>query len=176
MKVWTLAAATLLVGQAVHAQADPNDVTTLDDIIRAYYEVVSGPAGEAADRARDETLHWQVAQIGIAGIGRDGSPILRTMTLSEYHDSFGGPRQNAFYETEAHRVTQRFGNIAHVWSTYEYRDAPDGQKTGGGINSIQLFHDGARWWITSWVFDSERAGNPIPSEYLDQGTANGGPQ
>jgi hypothetical protein len=35
-----------------------------------------------------------------------------------------------------------------------------------GINSIQCYWDGTRWWILGWVYDSERAGNPIPAEYL----------
>ena len=43
---------------------------------------------------------------------------------------------------------------------------PDGEVFGRGINSIQLYHDGDRWWITSWIFDQERAGNEIPAEFL----------
>ena len=27
-------------------------------------------------------------------------------------------------------------------------------------------HDGERWWIMSWIFDTERAGTPIPPGYL----------
>ncbi len=41
----------------------PEDVQTLDGIIKAYYEVVSGPAGESADRARDESLHHPAALV-----------------------------------------------------------------------------------------------------------------
>ena len=41
-----------------------------------------------------------------------------------------------------------------------------GKPYARGINSIQLYFDGERWWITSWVFDSEREGNEIPGEYL----------
>ncbi|HUP00436.1 MAG TPA: hypothetical protein VM737_02820 [Gemmatimonadota bacterium] len=147
----------------------PTDVESLDGIIRAYYEVVSGPAGKSADRARDESLHAPGARIGISGVDPDGKPTLQMMTLGEYHDRFGGPRANPFYEWEIHRVTQRFGNIAHVWSTYAISDTPGGASTGRGINSIQLYFDGARWWITGWVFDSERAGNPIPRQFLPTG-------
>jgi hypothetical protein len=67
-------------------------------------------------------------------------------------------------EREIHRVTKRFGNIAHVFSTYELRRA--GAPAGRGINSIQLFWDGERWWIASAVWDDERKDNPIPREYL----------
>jgi hypothetical protein len=49
--------------------------------------------------------------------------------------------------------------MIHVWSTYEWRNAEDGPVEGRGINSIQRYHDGKRWWITSWIYDSERDDN-----------------
>ncbi|MGH2618532.1 MAG: hypothetical protein ACRDJC_25150, partial [Thermomicrobiales bacterium] len=59
--------------------------------------------------------------------------------------------------------------IAHVWSTYVVSDAQDGTPTGRGINSIQLYFDSTRWWITGWIFDVERAGSPIPRQFLSAG-------
>jgi hypothetical protein len=88
------------------------------------------------------------------------------MTLDEYHESFGGRRTTGFHEREIHRQMQRFGNVAHVWSTYETSREPGGTPFTRGINSIQLYCDGSRWWITSWIFDSERRDSPIPPEYL----------
>jgi hypothetical protein len=35
-----------------------------------------------------------------------------------------------------------------------------------GINSIQLFNDGKRWWIVSIYWQQENARAPIPQEYL----------
>jgi len=150
--------------------ARPDDVTTLDGIIRAYYEVVSGPAGSLPEIARDHTLHHPGAKVSVTGVDGAGDPTIVTGSLDDYYDRVGrGPRQAAFYEEEIHRQIQRFGNIAHVWSTYAYRSAPGGPTTGRGINSIQLYHDGSRWWITAWFYDSERAENPIPAEYLPGG-------
>lgn len=143
-----------------------DDVTTLDGIIRAYYEIVSGPAGEAADRARDEYIHFPGALVAITSVDTTGTPTIQTMSIGEYHDRLGGPRQNPFYEWEIHRVTERFGNVAHVWSTYVIGDRPDGPVRARGINSIQLYYDGERWWVTSWIFDSERDDNPVPPPYL----------
>ena len=148
---------------------DPTDVATLDDIIRAYYEVVSGPAGEIPDRARDKTLHLPNALVGVPGRDEDGSAVLVTMTLDDYHDRFGGPRSEGFYEKEVHRVVQRFGTVAHVMSTYASSTTPEGEAVERGINSIQLTWDGERWWIVSWIFDSEREDNPIPREFLPGG-------
>lgn len=158
-----------------HAQSTPSvsaadrpadDVATLDGILAAYYDVISGPAGTAPDRARDAWLHRPDALVAITGVRPGGERSIRTMTLDEYHESFGGTRTTGFYEREVHRRIDRFGNIAHVWSTYESSREPDGAPFTRGINSIQLYHDGARWWITSWIFDSERRDNPIPAQYL----------
>ncbi|MDX1546435.1 MAG: hypothetical protein R3247_05575 [Rhodothermales bacterium] len=143
----------------------PEDVATLDGIIRAYYEVVSAPAGVPRQTARDHSLHHPDARAIITGVDSTGRPFIRNMTLAEFHDGMG---TGAFFEHEIHRETQRFGNVAHVWSTYAWRSTPDGPAEGRGINSIQLYHDGARWWITAWIYDSERPGNPIPPAFLPE--------
>lgn len=164
--VITLAAWTVAVGAAdVHAQ-DPADVADLDGIIGAYYDVISGAAGEAADRERDAWLHHPDALVAISGVNPEGEAFVRTMSLDEYHDAFGGTREAPFYEWEIHREVRRFGNIAHVWSTYASSAESGGEPFARGINSIQLYHDGSRWWIMGWIFDSERAGNDIPREFL----------
>ena len=58
---------------------------------------------------------------------------------------------------------ERFGNVAHVFSAYELTMTSTDNKivTRHGVNSIQLFYDGARWFITSLVWDIERPGNPM---------------
>jgi hypothetical protein len=145
-------------------QPRPEDVSTLDGIIRAYYEVVSGPAGQPRQVARDHSLHHPDALVAITGQNASGEPTIRTMTLAEYHEGSGEPAVG-FYEQETHRQVQSFGSVTHVWSTYEWRREPSGAVQGRGINSIQLYFDGRRWWITSWIFDSERPDNPIPPEY-----------
>ncbi len=156
------------LAQGGRPAADPADVATLDDIIRVYYEVVSGPAGESANRARDQTLHLPDALVGVPGQDEDGKPILVTMTLDDYHDQSGGIRAEGFFEKEIHRVVNRFGNVAHVMSTYASSKTPDGEIFDRGINSIQLTWRDNRWWIVSWIFDSERPDNPIPKEYLPE--------
>jgi hypothetical protein len=57
-----------------------------------------------------------------------------------------------------------------VFSAYDSkRTLQDAQPFARGINSIQVFNDGRRWWIVSVYWDSERAGNPIPAKYLNRG-------
>jgi hypothetical protein len=66
---------------AVGAQeVRPDDVATIDGIIRAYYEVVSGPAGESADVERDRSLHHPDAWIAIGGVDGSGEPFVRRRT------------------------------------------------------------------------------------------------
>ncbi len=138
------------------------DVATLDGIINAYYEVVSGPAGPKQTE-RDKSLHHPLANVMVSGVDMTGLPFLRAMTLKEFHANMP---PDEFYETEIHRITEKFGNITHVWSTYEYRNKPKGPTLGRGINSIQLYNDGDRWWILNWTYDNERTSNPIPDNYL----------
>jgi hypothetical protein len=72
-----------------------------------------------------------------------------------------------FYEKEIARRTEHFGRIAHVWSTYESRhNAEDPKPFMRGINSIQLFYDGVRWWIVSIYWQHESPEHPVPDKYL----------
>jgi hypothetical protein len=142
------------------------DVQSLDGMIRAFYEVVSTPAGARPNRERDASLHASGAQIRLSRTNADGRPALQVLSLAELYELVGGERKQAYYEREIHRVTQRFGSIAHVWSTYVTSDTPSGAPVDRGISSIQLYFDGSRWWITGWTDEGERPGSPIPAEFL----------
>jgi hypothetical protein len=74
--------------------------------------------------------------------------------------------KDGFYEKEVHRITRRFGNVAQLMSTYEARRTADGPVIERGVNSLALYFDGQRWWISSAGWDVERPGNPIPQEFL----------
>ena len=144
----------------------PEDVTSIDGIITAYYEVVSGPAGQPRDWARDSTLHIPGAQVLIVRNNPDGSIRPGKMTLADYHKSGNSISETGFFEYEINRVTSQHGAIAHVWSTYEWRTTKNGPVGGRGINSIQLVHDGNRWWISSWMFDGRTNAPEVPEAYL----------
>jgi hypothetical protein len=134
-------------------EARPEDVSSIDAIIDAYYEIVSGPAGEAADADRDRSLHHPDAWVAIAGTDASGRPSANVMSLDDYHGE-NVPRQQGFFEWETDRETRRSGNMVHVWSSYASARTPDGEPFTRGVNSITLFHDGTRWWIMGWMFDS----------------------
>jgi len=142
------------------------DVQSIDGILRAYYEVVSGPAGSAYDRARDEFLHHPDALIAVPVPDGTGGTHLETMSLAGFYDRAGGVRDTPFFEWEIHRVVERFGMIAHVWSTYAASAEPGGEPHTRGVNSIQLYFDGERWWVMGWIYDQERPGLELPDGYL----------
>ena len=149
-----LAILFFLATAAIDAQeAAPEDVSSIDAILRAYYEVVSGPAGEAQDAARDRTLHHPDAWVAIAGTDAAGAPTVNVVTLADYHGA-NQPRRQGFFEWETDRVVSRSGNMVHVWSSYASARTAGGEPFARGVNSITLFHDGTRWWIMGWMFDS----------------------
>jgi hypothetical protein len=144
----------------------PEDVATVDGIIAAFYDVISGPAGEARQWDRDATLY--LPGISFTVMRRDpDTGAARPETISkatfiEESDAF--LVRAGFHEREIHRVTSRFGAVAHVWSTYEW-ETGDG-RTGRGVNGIHLAWDGERWWITHATWDQESPDNPIPPIFL----------
>jgi hypothetical protein len=147
----------------------PEDVSSIDGIMKAYYDVISGPAGQPRQWARDRTLYIPDIRFVMLSENKGGQPIARIASHQQFVDS-SNPMlvKEGFYEQEIHRVTQKFGYIAHVFSTYETRLKVDGPAIGRGINSIELFYDGKRWWIASAIWDDERPDNPLPPEYLPE--------
>ena len=142
------------------------DVKSIDGIMRAFYEVVSTAAGARPNQQRDASLHAPDAQIRLSRITREGRPDLQLLTLPQLHASDSTVRKQAFYEREIHRIIERFGSTAHVWSTYVTSRTPHGRAVNRGISSVQLYFDGTRWWITGWTNEDERNGHPIPARFL----------
>ena len=147
--------------------ADSSDVRSLDAILATLYGVISGPAGER-DWNRFRSLFAPGARLIPTRHPRDSAAVASVLDVEGYVGRAGSYfKQNPFYETEAARRVERFGSIAHVFSTYESRHAPtDTEPFSRGINSIQLLFDGIRWWVVTVYWDAERPGLTIPREYL----------
>lgn len=151
--------------------AQPEDVASIEAIIAAVYEVISGPAGEPRDWARFRSLFAPGARLIPTRLGDDGIARAAVLTPDEFIEA-SGPilEENGFYETEIGRVTEEFGHIAHVFSSYESkRSTDDADPFQRGINSMQLLNDGERWWFVTIYWDAERPGSPIPEKYLRAG-------
>ncbi len=148
--------------------ADPADVASIDAIIGAYYDTLSGPKGEARDWERLKSLFQPMARLVAARPVRGDHSGLWIMKMEEFIAFNKTYMENGGdYEREVHRKGDAFGNIAQVWSTYESRRIEsDPNPYSRGIYSIQLLKDGDRWWIVNVYWDYERGDAPIPAEYL----------
>jgi len=148
-----------------------DDVSSIDGLIQAAYDVISGPAGQARDWERERALFFPGARlIPTATVpGRNDVDLAPVILDVEGYIERVEPifATSGFYETEVARKTEQFGRIAHVWSTYESRHAESDPKPFmRGINSFQLFHDGSRWWIVNIYWQHETAEHPIAEKYL----------
>jgi|CXWL01.1.fsa_nt_gi hypothetical protein len=145
--------------------ADPKDVSTIDGIVKAFYATITGPKGAPRQWSRDKTLYMPDVRF-VSMSEQDGKIRAGVMNHQQYvngtNESFV---KNGFHEREINRVVRRFGNVAHVFSTYEFNNDEKTEK-GRGVNSIELYWDGTRWWIAFASWDEERPANPIPKEFL----------
>lgn len=150
--------------------ANLRDVESIDAIIAAAYDVISGPAGKKRDWNRERSLFYPGARlIPTASVPGRNDVVLEPQILDvEGYIARAEPLlQKGFYEKEVARRTEQFGRIAHVWSSYESRhDLRDAAPFMRGINSFQLFNDGKRWWILSIYWQHETAKHAIPEKYL----------
>lgn len=149
-------------------RANPKDVESPDAILGALYAVISGPAGQRRDWNRMRSLFLPHARLVATGKKPDGSAAIRVMSVEDYVTNVG-PRieKDGFVEQEIARRTERYGAVLHAFSSYAARRAAtDPTPFVRGINSIQLYHDGQRWWINSILWQSETPELPIPTQYL----------
>ncbi len=159
------------MSKVAEGPANPADVESIDAIIAAAYDVISGPAGKERDWDRERSLFISGARLIPTAVeaGRNDVDLApQTLNVEDYiarvEPLFA---KNGFYEKEVARRVEQFGQIAHVWSTYESRHDPsEPAPFMRGINSIQLFDDGNRWWILSIYWQHESAEHPLPKKYL----------
>jgi hypothetical protein len=151
--------------------ANPADVESIDAIINAAYDGISGPAGKKRDWDRERSLYFPGARLIPVGMKPGSSDVDLAPNVLDIEGFIARVEpffeKEGFYEKEIARRTEQFGHIAHAWSTYESRHDPnDPEPFMRGINSIQLFNDGSRWSIVSIYWQQESAETPIPEDYL----------
>ncbi|HUQ33659.1 MAG TPA: hypothetical protein VM095_16180 [Pyrinomonadaceae bacterium] len=160
--------------------ANPADVQTMDSIIAALYDVISGPAGKKRDWDRFRSLFFPGARLIPTGPRRapgtaPDAPLTgkeeygsRALTPEEYITRASGLLEtNGFFEREVARRTEQYGHIVHAFSTYESRHKQEDAKPfQRGINSIQLMNDGKRWWVVTVFWEGETEKTPLPELYL----------
>jgi hypothetical protein len=147
--------------------AKPEDVASIDAIVKAYYDTVSGERGKPRDWDRLRSLMVPDARL-VTTRPLDNANMPMIFNIDQFIEVNGTYfERGGYFEREIHRQIDQFGTIAQVFSTYESRrDLREEQPYSRGINSIQLLNDGMRWWIVNIMWDYERADtNPLPAKY-----------
>ena len=166
---WLYAAAQAVPSATAAATvaARPGDVASVDAIIAALYDANTILADQKRDADRFRSLFVPGARLMPTSGSGNGPQVIRILTVEDYvQRASSGPPRHGFSEREIARTSQAFGNIVQAFSTYEtHRDSTDTQPIHG-INSIQLFNDGVRWWVVGVLWDNERPDKPIPPEFM----------
>jgi hypothetical protein len=135
--------------------------------MRAVYEVISGPAGQKRDWNRMRSLFTANARM----MPHTGGG-LRSGSVEDYISSSGRLlEERGFIEREISRRVEQYGDIAHVFSTYEGRFSVGNAAPVRGINSFQLVRHAGRWWVVSIMWQGETPQTPIPAQYLQTAPA-----
>lgn len=141
-----------------------DDQAAIGAAIDGMYAMISGPAGPRDWSRQREWFHPDCRQVR-TGVDAQGRPWMQAFTLDEYSANADALLAHMdFFETELSREVRVFGNIAHAWSRYEARTAPDSPvPERRGINSIQLLREpDGRWRIVHMMWDNERDGLRLP--------------
>ena len=135
-----------------------SDVSTLDGILHALYETLSGPVGQPRDWERYRSLFMENARLMVVVAVAGEKPHVRQLTVEDYirrvEPIFA---VEDFWERETSRQTEIVGRIAHVLSAYESLRDPNGPPFERGANSMQLFYDDSRWWVVNIMWNTSRS-------------------
>ena len=148
--------------------AKPDDVTSMDAIVAALYDVISGEAGVERDWNRFRSLFYPGARMIPSGknakTGKVGARIASPEAYIQANEGF--LEGEGFHEMELGRHVDSYGTISQVFSAYEARRKKSDDKPFlRGINSIQLLNDGTRWWVLTVAWAPETPDNPLPERF-----------
>jgi hypothetical protein len=143
-----------------------SDVQSVDAIIASLYDVISGEPGAPRDWDRFKNLFKPEARLMPTRKNPAGEFELAPMAVNDYIQMFSSRIKTGFYEREIHRVAEQYGTVTHVFSTYETKEKKEGAVTNRGVNSIQLFFDGKRFYVANIFWCAESLGFPLPDKYV----------
>jgi hypothetical protein len=153
--------------------AKAEDVKSIEAIVAAVYECISGPAGTPRQWERFRSLMLPDGRLMAIREPRPTDPKTAhndttPMSVDAYVTRANtGMVTSGFFERAVANKVEAYANMAEVWSAYESRRNKDDAKPfARGINSFQLMKDGDRYWIVQIFWDAERAETPIPAKYL----------
>jgi hypothetical protein len=137
---------------------------TLPDLIKAVDEAVSGPGNK--DRTCMRQIFTPDARLIPLVKGPDGKWAPHILTLDDWVTRVAKRGSEVFYEHQINYSVEEYGHMAHLWSTYQVTETPDGKPTVRGINSIQAVKDGSTWKIVQILWEAESPTEPVPAKFL----------
>lgn len=173
-RIVSMALSAVLLAVGLHAQtAAPDDhamsvpaclpAATLDDLIKAIDDAVSGPADK--DRACLRQIMLPEARLSPIAKTELGGFAPHILTVDGWIEAVRKRGSSVFYERQVKVKSEVYGHIAHLWSTYEIRPTPEGKATVRGINSIQAVNDGKSWRVLEILWQAETPAEPVPEKY-----------
>lgn len=155
--------------RAAAAQTFPlaADVASPEAIVLAGYEALAREPGQPFQWDRFRSLFLPGARLVPNTEQRQGAfDVLTVDDFVAWIDPLWDPEDQGFVEEQIAARVERYGDVAHVFSTYQKHVWGSDEILGRGINSFQLVHSDGRWWIAGVVWDEEDGAGPIPPEYL----------
>ena len=173
IRIPMLALASLALAVSAVAQPAPrtSDVETPEAIVQAAYAAIAREPGQPFDWDRFRSLFLPDARLIPNTEQRQGafdvlSPEEFIAWIEGVTPQLGGDADRGFQEEQIHAEVAHYGDVAHVFSTYQKHFWGSDEILGRGINSFQLVHDGERWWIAGIAWDEENGAGPVPPDYL----------
>lgn len=158
---------SFLITNFSYGQNYEKDVQSIESIMTALTDVISGSADDERDWQRFSYLFAEDAKLIPTQKTATGEVVYNYWTPAEYIEMYKKNRGGtAFYEQELFRITESFGNIAHCFSTYAVRTKENGEIERRGINSIQLLKAKDRWYIMNVFWSNEQQNEVLPDKYL----------
>jgi len=164
----TLFSATLLVGALTggalaqtpaggcELPAEPEGIPAALDA------AITGPADK--DRHCMQVLFVPEAQLTFVSVGSDGVPGSRIETGVEWIARVKARGHSLLTEKQLKYRVERYGNIAHLWSSYALQS--DGKEVARGVNSIQAVRTSNGWHVAGILVQAESAAVPLPRDML----------
>ncbi len=168
MKILAALCLSFVALQAAAQTPRPGDVDSVEHLMAATYDVISGPAGAPRDWDRFRSLFYpEVGRLVSSGRNGEGNVYIRNLSVEDYVTRAGKSFETTgFFEQPVATRIEVWDHFAALWSTYESRHGKDDKPFARGINSFQMINDGKRWWIISIYWKGEDGEHPIPEKYL----------
>lgn len=152
--------------QAQLPKADPKDVASVDAVVKALYDVISGPKGPR-NWDRLYSLFTPEAMMGATVTTPAGKTELHSFTPQGYKKMNANTfMQTDFFEEEIGRNVVQYGNVVSVQSAYQFRLQQGGPVVQRGVNYLTLAQSDGRWYIVNLTWQDEKKDNPIPASLL----------